>query len=205
MEDLEKNSIKQFNQWATWYDVRWSYWPFFFANQKVLVLLNPAQNTSFLDIGCGTGVLLKQLAHLNRQLFLYGLDISAAMIQKTQTKLGNKSHSQLGTATHLPYASNSFDYVTCCTSLHHHPDTEKSLAEMYRVLKPGGKAAILDIFVDGYLRKLRYKLDNIIFQEGTTYAYTSKQLYQRFQKIGFTNITQQTYWYFKLLTIADKS
>jgi ubiquinone/menaquinone biosynthesis C-methylase UbiE len=205
MEELEKNSIHQFNGWADWYDSSLLYWLFFFSNKKVLTLLNPQKNSTFLDVGCGTGILLDQLVRLDRNIKLHGLDISEEMIVKAKEKLGKRATLIVGSANKLPYKSNSFDYVTCCTSLHHHPSTKNSMAEFYRVVKPGGKVLVLDLFVDGVIRKLIYTWDNIVFHEKDTFVYTKKQMQSLFHSIGFRNIEQQTFLYSKLITIGKKT
>lgn len=203
MNQIEDSSIKQFDHWANWFDSL-VYPQFYFSNKYVLDILKPEPKSSLLDIGCGTGILLEQILNRNNQNKLYGIDISPGMIDKARKKLGNSASLKVGSANSLPYGNNSFDYVTCCTSLHHHPDTEQSIREMYRVVKPHGKVAILDIYTDGLARKIIYRLDNFIFREGRTFAYTSTQMRMFFEKDGFKNIIQHTQSYAKLLTIGEK-
>jgi len=141
MDEIEQSSIKQFNQWAKWFDSPiFSYWQFYLSNKKALHMLDIKNDSSLLDIGCGTGILLKQAANLQTNIKLYGLDISAGMIEKAKQKLGEKAHLRIASANKLPYHDNTFDYVTCCTSLHHHQNTQKSISEMYRVVKPRVKS-----------------------------------------------------------------
>lgn len=204
MNDIEKSSKEQFNQWATWFDMSFSHWQFSMSNGDALKVLHPKKNSSILDVGCGTGILLEQADALNRNIKLYGIDISDGMIEKAKIKFGNRAALRVGSANKLPYKDNTFDYVVCCTSLHHHPNTKKSLSEMYRVVKKRGTVLVLDVFVDGLLRTLSYRLDNMIFKEGKTFAYTRKQMYQLFKDAGFQNISQQTQAYFKLITKGIK-
>lgn len=206
MENLESNSVKQFNGWAKWYDYPISYWPFYFSNKKVAQLLNPRTNSSFLDVGCGTGILLEQLSKKDESLKLTGVDISIGMIEKARRKLANSKSCTLlvGSGNNLSFKTNTFDYVTCCTSLHHHPDTKKSIAEMYRVVKPNGKVLILDVFMEGIIRKANYWIDNILLREGKTFAYTREQMFTFFHTVGFHDIHQETFGYFKLITIGIK-
>ena len=135
---------------------------------------------------------------------LYGIDISEGMIEKAKMKFGNKANLRVGSANNLPYKNDMFDYVTCCISLHHHPNTMNSMNEMYRVTKKGGKVLVLDPFADGLIRKAACMFDNFIFREGRTFVYTKDQMYQFMKKAGFRNITQQHQAYFKLVTIGEK-
>lgn len=134
------------------------------------------------------------------------IDISPEMLAQAKKNLHNIPNVslQLGSASKLPYADNSFDYVTCVISFHHHPNSEVSLCEMKRVAKPGGVVLIADGNTDGIVRKIFYKADQIINKEGKVYRYTKKEMYTLFKKSSFKNISQQIYRYFDLITIGEK-
>ena len=175
MDDLEKNSIKQFNIWALWYDKRpLNYLEFYLANKAVIRVLNPRQNSSVLDIGFGTGILLKLLSRLNKNLKLSGIDISEEMLKKAKEKFADSPNVELGlgSARKLPFKDNAFEYVTCVHSFHHHPDSEQSLKEMKRVTKPGGKVLIFELGLDGIIRRSFYKIENKLNNEGNVHRYT---------------------------------
>jgi SAM-dependent methyltransferase len=61
-----------------------------------------------------------------------------------------KNVEVLGDLYHLPFGDNSFDYVFSVYVLEHVPDTQKAINEMFRVLKPGGKAYCLVPFIQGF-------------------------------------------------------
>lgn len=200
---IEKHSVQQFDKWAEDYDKK-RYFTFYNTNKALVKVLNPQAGSSILDIGCGTGILLDQLISLKRDLKLFGIDISPEMINVSKEKLGKQINLQIGSANKLPYKNNSFDYVTCSTSFHHHPSSKNSLDEMYRVLKPGGTLVLLDLHTDGILRKILCKLDNIISNEGKTFLFTRKEMANLFRKTGFKNIHQKTCMYFSLITSGTK-
>jgi ubiquinone/menaquinone biosynthesis C-methylase UbiE len=204
MNDLEKQSIAQFNAWSKDYDQK-RFLPFYFSNKAVLNSLNPRLGSSILDVGCGTGILLHKLLQLGKDLNLYGMDIAPEMVRVARAKFGELVEIREGSANSLPYDDNSLDYVTCATSFHHYPDPDNSLREMFRVLKSGGKLIILDPFTNGLLRKTICAILDIIFNEKGTNLFTKEKMCQMFQRTGFNQIEQKTYLYYKLITVGVKT
>lgn len=97
---------------------------------------------NLLDLGGGTGELVN---YLPENLKITIADPSEAMLKKGE----NKSFSQsvehiLADGADLPFADNSFDYLTISDALHHFQKVEPALKEAARVLKPGGKLYILE-------------------------------------------------------------
>ena len=89
-----------------------------------------------LEVGCGTGHWLRQLA--NRGIQLAGLDPSAGMLARAKTQAADAALVQ-GTAERLPWADDTFDRVFCINALHHFPDQIGFIAEAVRILRPGGQ------------------------------------------------------------------
>ena len=186
MYKLEENSIKQFTQWADNYDNPITSFTFRQTNSKIVSLLNPKQNSSLLDVGCGSGILIQDLLSLNNGMKLFGLDITPKMVEIAKKKFINSKNVQiaLGSAIRMPYKDNSFDYVTCASSFHHHPGPTLSIKEMVRVLKPGEKLIILDMCIEGILRKMLFRLENIYHNEGKVYRLTNKEMRDLYEKAG---------------------
>jgi len=205
MQKLEENSVKQFDLWATFHQL-FSI-PFYFLSKEIAKIVNPDRETSLLDIGCGWGLLLKELHNMDRELKLYGIDISPKMVHVAKLKLKNIDHVEIieGSADKLPYKNNSFEYITCILSFHHHPNSLQSLKEMFRVLKPGGKVFLLDPFKSGFIAKFMAVVNNIVFQEKDIHVYTKKNICELFKNAGFTNIQQRVRNLYHLLTIAEKA
>lgn len=204
MDDLEQRSIEQFNIWASNYDQK-RFWSFYFSNKAVLHALNPHNNSSILDVGCGTGILLQQLLQLDKGLRLHGIDIAPEMVKTAQAKFDEGAVIiKQGTAHSLPYKNDSFDFVACATSFHHYPHPENSLREIFRVLKTGGKLVLLDPFTNGFLREAICQTLNTLYKEKDTNLFTREKLYSMFQKAGFSHIEQKTYLYYKLMTVGIK-
>ena len=204
MHTLEKNSIEQFNSWAKYYD-KLLHLPFYLSNKSVVQHLNPKVNSYILDVGCGTGILLQQLLRLDRNLYLYGIDISPEMVKISKKKFDKQPVEIIeGSASKLPYKDCSFDYVCCATSFHHYPTPEKSLEEIFRVLKPGGKLVLLDPFNTGTSRKIICKILTFIFKEGDVNIFSKVQMNKMFLKAGFQKVQQKTFWYYRLMTSGQK-
>ena len=206
MHQLEKNSIKQFTQWADNYDNPLTSITFQQTNSHIVKLLNPKPDSSLLDVGCGSGILIQKLLSLNRNMKLYGLDITPKMVEVAKRKSENESSVEiaLGSAIKMPYKNNSFDYVTCASSFHHHPDPLQSVKEMVRVLKAWGTGPRLDMCIEGFLRKLLFKIENISHNEGKVFRLTNKEMYDLYEKAVLTQITQSTFLYFTLITEGIK-
>ena len=206
MHQLEKNSIRQFTRWAENYDNPFTSITFRQTNAKIMELLNPTSNSSLLDVGCGSGILIQKLLSLKRNMKLYGLDITPKMVEVAIKKFTNNSNVEitLGSAVKMPYKDDSFDYVTCASSFHHHPNPFQSIKEMVRVLKPGGRLLILDMCIEGFLRKLLFKIENMYHNEGKVFRLTNKEMYDLYKKVRLTQITQSTFLYFTLITEGIK-
>ncbi len=103
-----------------------------------------------LDLCCGTGDLALQLARrVGRSGQVVGLDFSPAMLAIAQRRAqqllpGYSLEWVLGNALALPFANHRFDAITMGYGLRNVTDIPQALREIYRVLKPGCRAAILD-------------------------------------------------------------
>jgi SAM-dependent methyltransferase len=103
-----------------------------------------------LEVGCGPGHLSVQLAGQHR-LEVTGLDLDPAMIARAQAnadRTGNRGGRRpsflVGDVAALTFPDGSFDLVVSTLSMHHWADPAAGLAEIGRVLRPGGRALIWD-------------------------------------------------------------
>jgi SAM-dependent methyltransferase len=92
-----------------------------------------------LDIGTGEGQIARVLVADGAQLVV-GVDPTAAQIVVAQ-KRGGGAHYARTDADSLPFADNTFDAVVVCLVFEHIPDHEPAIAEIARVLEPGGRFA----------------------------------------------------------------
>lgn len=105
---------------------------------------------SVLDVGCGTGaVTLIAKVRAGKDGHVYGIDPAPEMIAVARSKAVRKGLEidyRLGVIESLPFPDASMDVVTSSLMIHHLPDDLKvrGLAEIYRVLKPGGRLLVFD-------------------------------------------------------------
>ena len=98
----------------------------------------PVGAGTLLDAGCGTGNLLASVRRRRRDIDLHGIDFSEAMLRRARAKLSEAQFLPGDLNAALPYPDGSFDVVTCINVLYAVARPERTLAELRRVLKPGG-------------------------------------------------------------------
>lgn len=126
----------------------------YFEQALTGILQRQPAGLTVLDVGCGGGLLSERFAALGCQVT--GLDRAAAGLVAARAHAeasGLRIDYQQGSAEQLPFADQQFDIVCCCDVLEHVDDVDAVLAEIARVLKPGGV-----FFFDTINRTLRSKL-----------------------------------------------
>ena len=98
----------------------------------------PVGVATLLDAGCGTGNLLAAIRRRRPKLALHGIDFSEAMLRRARRKVSAAQFLPGDLNAELPYADESFEVVTCINVLYALAAPAKTLAELRRVLRPGG-------------------------------------------------------------------
>lgn len=99
-----------------------------------------------LDIGCGTGMVLRELSErLPNALELVGVDPSLAMLKVARERSDGRSWFVQGTVEQLPLPDDHFDLIVCSLSFHHWADQRRGLTEARRVLAPDGFFVLVDL------------------------------------------------------------
>lgn len=110
----------------------------------MLETINPTPGINILDVACGSGKQCKAFhAHLNGQLEMTGVDISAELLEDARAlneSLGNPFVVQeMDFDKPFPFPDDSFDLITCCFAIYYASDIPFTIGEMHRVLRPGGR------------------------------------------------------------------
>lgn len=116
-------------------------------NAFVKDMLDLKRNDRVLEIGFGPGKLINEIANINTEGTVDGIDFSTAMLK--QASKVNKRHIlhgkvklQLGECSRLPYDNDTFDKLCSINTLYFWKEPDKYFREMFRVIKQGGKIAI---------------------------------------------------------------
>jgi len=115
--------------------------------KNMLNMMNPSRNQKIIDVACGTGDIAKLfLENVNKFSKITCIDPNKGMINKGKEKLSkyNSLSWIIAPAEKLPIKDNSFDFYTISFGLRNTKNLDKSLAEAYRVLKPGGRFLCLE-------------------------------------------------------------
>ncbi len=109
-----------------------------------------------LEVAPGPGYFAIELAKLGVYQIV-GLDISKTFVKIAQcngARAGARAEFRLGNASDMPLESNQFDFLFCRATFKNFSEPVRALQEMYRVLKPGGRALIVDLRRDAYLASI---------------------------------------------------
>jgi len=131
---------RRYDETADFYDMRYTsiQWEKYEAVKKYL----PKRAAHILDLGCGTGMFLEELAQ--RGEIVIGVDSSAEMLGIARKRVGGASLVRAD-ADHLPFEDRSFDVVVSVTLLQNVPEPAATMKEIARVLKPGGVAIMTSL------------------------------------------------------------
>jgi ubiquinone/menaquinone biosynthesis C-methylase UbiE len=147
------------------------------GQSDVISLMNIKENISILDIGCGTGWALGQVANLiDGKGSFYGVDLSTKMVEKARENFHVREnfHFIQANAESIPLDDNLFDAIICTNSFHHYLHPDKALKEIYRLLRTEGKIYILDPTADIWVIKIIDKLINL-FEPSHVKMYSTKE------------------------------
>ena len=114
---------------------------------RVLEALALQTGERVADLGCGPGLLALEMGHqIGPQGEVHGLDASASMLALATRRCDGKVWVQLavGDVAKLPYPDDYFDAAVCTQVYEYVADIDRALTELHRVLRPGGRAVIVD-------------------------------------------------------------
>ena len=112
-------------------------------------------NKNVLDLGCGIGFWIEQLSKENpKKIVACDLTENALILSRKRCKFLSIKNVEFiqANAENLPFNDNEFDFINCQGVIHHTPNTQKALDEIYRCLKPNGKFSISVYYQNIFLR-----------------------------------------------------
>ena len=116
--------------------------------------LSIRSDESILDVGCGGGRTVPKLADLASKGSVYGIDYASASVaaaERVNQKLVDVGRVTIQEASvlELPFPENTFDLVTAVETHFWWRDLSRGMQEAFRVLKPGGRMAVIAEFYNG--------------------------------------------------------
>ena len=167
------------------YDEKWAFYLEATTRETLRRLpMRPAARV--LDVGCGTGELLRRLRAKYPDAMLAGLDPVAEMLTVAKDKLSGREDLRVGYADSLPWRAGAFDIVVSCNMFHYITHPIPALREMARVLRPGGSLILTD-WCDDYLAcrlcNLYLRLTNRAFYK----TYRQAECLDLLQQAGFSD------------------
>ena len=198
--------------------------------KKALKEIVDGTQQQILDVACGTGdstiAIAKAMEPGGR---VTGIDISAGMMEPLMRKAAHEGvHDRIkllqADALQMPFEADTFHRVTCAFGIRNFEDRKKGLAEFLRVLKPGGKAVILELGIpdkpfiktlyDIYFRHILPLIGGLISGNRAAYRYLPESVYAfprpeafcaMMERAGFHNVRHR-YFTFGLcrLFIGEK-
>jgi len=186
IEHIQINQAK-WDKWAKSLDSNgWKYRYLRKAQTRVISLLDLKKGMNFLDVGCGTGWAIGQVANLvNDAGSFYGIDLSPKMIEKAKENFRGRSNFYFikSNVESIPLGDEFFNIIICTNSFHHYLNPNKAVREMYRLLKKGGKVYILDPTADYWRVKIADKIIKL-FEPEHVKLYSTKEFQSLFESVG---------------------
>ena len=192
-----ESDIERFDQWSRTYEQSWMQRALFDPVHRAALALAAGlvhQPASMLDVGCGTGKLLRQASTYWPEARLIGADPANGMIEMAR-RLTPSATFYTGMAEALPLEDASVDLALSTISFHHWHDQAAGVREIARVLRPGGYFLLVDMSFPGWLVSvLRVKR-----------VHSRARLRTLFYQAGLQVQTQQrVFWRGLLATVGKK-
>ncbi|ARS34029.1 bifunctional demethylmenaquinone methyltransferase/2-methoxy-6-polyprenyl-1,4-benzoquinol methylase UbiE [Pontibacter actiniarum] len=173
--------------------------------KKAVSLLAPQKPKQVLDIATGTADFAIETLRLNPDK-ITGVDISEGMLAVGREKLAkkgltNKIELKYGDSENLPFEDNTFDAITVAFGVRNFENLEKGLAEMHRVLKPGGMAVVLEFskprsfpmkqLYQFYFKNILPVVGKLVSKDNAAYTYLPESVQAFPDGQDFLNIYQK--------------
>ena len=145
-------------------------WSRLVAGELLAWLQVPAQK-DWLDVGCGTGALSETILQHAQPRSVRGIDPSAGFVEHAKAHVRSPAASfEVGDAQSLPAGAKQFDAAVAALVLNFVPQAPRAVAEMARVVRPGGTVAAYVWDYAGKMELMRYFWDAAVALDGAAVA-----------------------------------
>jgi ubiquinone/menaquinone biosynthesis C-methylase UbiE len=156
------------------------------------------RGSSVLDVAPGPGYFAVELAKLGGYQ-ITGLDISRTFVEIARShaaRAGVEVDFRQGNASHMPFEDSMFDFLVCSAAFKNFTDPLQALEEMHRVLRPGGRALIIDLRKDAPRHSINEAVDEMhvgaINSVITKATFRFMLLKRAYTKSDFEKLAEQT-------------
>lgn len=195
----KQQATHEFNRWSESYDRSILQVLLFGPSHRAMLRRIRAvagdRPINVLDIGCGTGVFAAKVRNAFPSARVWGIDLVSGMLEKGAPRW--RQHQAAiqpvqGDSERLPFADDSFDFITCANSFHHYPHQDRAVAEMNRVLRPGGRLMIIDGYRDAPWGWFIYDVC-VASVEGAVHHASARRFRDLFAQAGLSAIAQRVF------------
>jgi ubiquinone/menaquinone biosynthesis C-methylase UbiE len=197
---------RTYDRLAAVYDRRWARY-IRATTRETLARLSLRPDECLLDLGCGTGALLRDLAREGGSRRLYGIDLSLGMVARARQALSNTAHLAVGDVGALPWPAGSFDVIVSVSSFHFWADPGQALREVRRLLRPGGRLVLTDWCADYFVCRL-YESILRRFDPAHRQIYHKSQCKDFLTAAGLTEVRVESYrspWPWGMMTATARA
>ncbi len=210
MKNKRKSLCQRLTEELIWFDSKYGHPPWHKQLVKSIFssVLDPKDR--IIEVGCGAGGLSRRLAEIVTEGEVVGIDISEGYIKRLRRPVERDEASppnlsfKLGSADDIPGPDGYFDVAVSAGSFSFWNEPERGLVEVGRVLKPGGKLYIVDVYEEGSIWVTGGARAFDLWSPMKMNVYSSEEFRHFMQKAGFTVMYQKDVEG-TLLTVGTKS
>jgi arsenite methyltransferase len=159
------------------------------VGEQAIELMNIPAGAAVLDVGCGSGWASRLMAKKANAGRVVGIDISDEMVQVARESSSSFTNTtfEVASAEKLPFKDGEFSHAFSMESLYYYADIPRALAEIKRVLRPGGAfTTVVDLYLES--RPTHQWVDDL---KVPVQLLSTAQYRSLFENAGFTNVRDQ--------------
>ena len=141
------------------------------------------ESDAILDVGCGSGALIKDFCEKTDALMVDGMDFSEESVKASKKmnkkQLGSRVNIYQADITKTDFENYKYDTITACETVYFWPDVKTAFNEVYRILKPGGRFIIILEECDKASDEMTHIIDGMVI-------YSKEELTSWLTEIGFS-------------------